>query len=104
LVTSHTLEGLRLHLSLLGISTDTQSRKGLITFRLYGHSIFRFVLSIGVLLKVCVSDDMSSLLFPLVLLNAVCQPVSLLNIYDGSGQTFGSRLIMDGWQWSRFGC
>jgi len=34
----------------------------------------------------------------------VCQPVSLLNIYDGSGQTFGSRLIMDGWQWSRFGC
>jgi len=65
LVTSHTLEGLRLHLSLLSISTDTQSLKGLITFRLYGHSIFRFVLSIGVLLKVCVSELVNSLLFPL---------------------------------------
>ena len=63
LVTSHTLEGLRLHLSLLGISTNTQSLKGLITFRLYGHSIFRFVLSTGVLLKVCVSGQMQSLTF-----------------------------------------
>jgi len=34
----------------------------------------------------------------------VFQPISLLSYYDGSGQTFGSRLIMDGWQWSRFWC
>ncbi|TRT42923.1 MAG: hypothetical protein EWV85_23385 [Microcystis aeruginosa Ma_QC_C_20070703_M131] len=65
MVTSHTLEGLRLHLSLLSISTDTQSLKGFITFRLYGRSIFRFVLSTGVLLKVCVSDGKNLLLFPL---------------------------------------
>ncbi|TRU56761.1 MAG: hypothetical protein EWV88_18475 [Microcystis wesenbergii Mw_MB_S_20031200_S109D] len=58
----------------------------------------------GVLSKVCVSDKLNSLLFPLILLNAVCQPISLLSIYDGSGRTFGSRLIMDGWQWSRFWC
>jgi len=57
LITSHTLKGLRLHFSLLGISTDTQSLIGFITFRLYGRSIFRFVLSIGVLLKVFVSED-----------------------------------------------
>jgi len=37
-------------------------------------------------------------------LNAVCQPISLLSIYDGSSRTFGSRLILDGWQWSRFWC
>ncbi|MDT9313927.1 MAG: hypothetical protein P5701_26685, partial [Limnospira sp. Paracas R14] len=35
------------------------------TFRLYGHSIFRFVLSTGVLLKVCVGIDKIILLFPL---------------------------------------
>ena len=45
-----------------------------------------------------------TLTFPLVLLNAVCQPISLLTPYDGSSRTFGSRLIMDGWQWSRFWC
>ncbi|OPF19494.1 hypothetical protein B1L04_09395 [Microcystis aeruginosa KW] len=55
-------------------------------------------------LKVCVGENTNSLLFPLVLLNAVRQPISLLNGYDGSGRTFGSHLIMDGWQWSRFWC
>ncbi|BAG00406.1 unknown protein [Microcystis aeruginosa NIES-843] len=45
-----------------------------------------------------------TLTIPLILLNVVCQPISLLNVYDGSSRTFGSRLILDGWQWSRFGC
>ncbi|MDT9298431.1 MAG: hypothetical protein P5700_26190, partial [Arthrospira platensis PCC 7345] len=57
---------LRLHLSLLISRPDNQSLGGLKTFRLYGHSIFRFVLSTGVLLKVYVGSVAMLLLFPLL--------------------------------------
>ncbi|BAI92668.1 hypothetical protein NIES39_L05110 [Arthrospira platensis NIES-39] len=66
MVTSHILRDLRLHLSLLISRPDNQSLRGFKTFRLYGHSIFRFVLSTGVLLKVCVGIDEIILLFPLL--------------------------------------
>ncbi|WAK74638.1 hypothetical protein [Limnospira platensis] len=33
-------------------------------------------------------------------MSAAHQLISLPNHYDGSSQTFGSRLIIDGWQWS----
>ncbi|MFO7031532.1 hypothetical protein B9T07_16430 [Limnospira fusiformis CCALA 023] len=57
----------------------------------------------GYFLKVCVGGKGSPLLFPLTLLSAAFQPISLLSNYDGSSQTFGSRLILDGWQWSDLG-
>ncbi|MFO7143046.1 hypothetical protein B9T16_16105 [Arthrospira sp. PCC 8006] len=66
MVTSHILLDLRLHLSLLIFRPNNQSLGGLKTFHLYGHSILRFVLSTGVLLKVCVGDEKITLLFPLL--------------------------------------
>ncbi|BAI90205.1 hypothetical protein NIES39_D07880 [Arthrospira platensis NIES-39] len=57
---------MRLHLSLLISRPDNQSLGGFKTFRLYGHSIFRFILSTGVLLKVCIGSNQSPLLFPLL--------------------------------------
>ena len=101
LVTSHPLIGLRLHFHYWLSRPDCQSLKGVTTFHLYGHSIFRFVLSTGVLLKVCVGGVKKPLLFPMLFwvqrIN-LFRYLILTMVQDGHSVS----LIMDGWQWSNF--
>ncbi|EDZ96066.1 conserved hypothetical protein [Limnospira maxima CS-328] len=40
--------------------------------------------------------------FPLALLSAAYQPISLLNNYDGSSRNIQISLVMDSWQWSDY--
>ncbi|MDT9252523.1 hypothetical protein, partial [Limnospira sp. PMC 1280.21] len=65
-------------------------------------SIFRFVLSTGVSLKVCVGSKLSLLLFPL---SFWTQRVNLFRcfIITMVQARHSVSLIMDGWQWSDFG-
>ncbi|BAI93468.1 hypothetical protein NIES39_O02190 [Arthrospira platensis NIES-39] len=72
------------------------------TFRLYGHSIVRFVLSTGVLLKVCVGRMQNPPLFPLPFW---AQRVNLFRCSCFTMVQVGHSvfLIIDGWQWSRLG-
>ncbi|EDZ96915.1 hypothetical protein AmaxDRAFT_0404 [Limnospira maxima CS-328] len=40
--------------------------------------------------------------FPLTLLGAACQPISLPANDDGSSRNIQISLVMDGWQWSDY--
>ncbi|MDT9181007.1 MAG: hypothetical protein P5678_25965, partial [Limnospira sp. PMC 1240.20] len=69
-------------------------------FRLYGHSIFRLVLSTGLLLKVCVGVGVSTLLFSVPFWAQRIKPFRWLSSYDGSSRNIQISLVIDGWQWS----
>ncbi|BDT12013.1 hypothetical protein N39L_36640 [Limnospira platensis NIES-39] len=98
---------MRLHFSLLPCELHYslvygQSIRGVTTFRLYGHSIVRFVLSTVVLLKVCVGRMQNPPLFPLPFW---AQRVNLFRCSCFTMVQVGHSvfLIIDGWQWSRLG-